>query len=202
MNGCPDKDGDGIADKDDKCPDAAGKKEFNGCPDRDGDGIIDKDDACPDEKGLSQYTGCPDADGDGIPDNKDNCPEVAGIAVNKGCPEVSKGAVIQKIVYFNSDETIVLAQNIIDLNEIVAYMNENPDAVISVAGHTDSRESEEYNLHLSEKRADFVVDYLKKKGMTSLKINKFFFGKSKPVADNTTVEGRALNRRVEIKVTK
>jgi OmpA-OmpF porin, OOP family len=201
LNGCPDKDGDGIADKDDKCPDLAGKKELNGCPDRDGDGVVDPEDQCPDVKGLAKYAGCPDTDGDGIPDNKDKCPEVAGIAANNGCPEALKGAVMQKTVYFNTDESIILAQNIIDLNEIAAYMNENPDAVISVAGHTDSRESAEYNMRLSEKRADFVIDYLKKKGMTSSHIEKLFFGKSKPVADNMTAAGRALNRRVEIKVT-
>ena len=202
LNGCPDKDGDGIIDKDDKCPDEVGKKEFNGCPDRDGDGIIDKEDLCPDVKGMANFSGCPDTDGDGIPDNKDKCPEIAGPAATFGCPEAFKGAVMQKTVYFNTDEAIVLAQNILDLNEIAAYMNENPEAVVSVAGHADSRESEEYNLRLSEKRADYVIDYLQKKGMTSLNIDKTFFGKSKPIADNNTSEGRALNRRVEIKITR
>jgi OOP family OmpA-OmpF porin len=202
LNGCPDKDGDGIADKDDKCPDMAGKKDLAGCPDRDGDGIADNMDACPDVKGPAGFTGCPDTDGDGIADNEDNCPEVAGIAANNGCPEALNGALMQKIVYFDADESVVLAKNIIDLNEIAAFMNENPDAVVSVAGHTDSRESVEYNLRLSEKRADFVIKYLIKKGMKNASINKTFFGKSKPVADNNIAEGRALNRRVEIKITK
>jgi len=202
LSGCPDKDEDGIADKDDKCPDMFGKAEFQGCPDRDGDGVTDNVDDCADIKGLKEFAGCPDTDGDGIPDNKDNCPEEAGITSTKGCPEEFKGAVLQKIVYFNTDESVVLAQNIIDLNEISAYMNENPAAVLSVSGHTDARESEEYNLRLSEKRADYVIDYLRKKGMTSKNIDKSFFGKSKPAADNSTVEGRALNRRVEMKITK
>lgn len=200
--GCPDADNDGIADKDDACPTVAGKKEFKGCPDRDGDGIADKDDACPDVKGLAKFEGCPDTDGDGIPDNQDNCPEVAGIVANKGCPEVLKGALMEKIVYFNTDESVVLAKNILDLKEVVAYMNENPDALVSVAGHTDIRESDEYNLRLSENRADYVIKFLKKKGMKSLKINKSFFGKTKPAADNSTEEGMALNRRVEIRITK
>jgi len=202
LQGCPDKDGDGIADKDDKCPDVAGKKELSGCPDRDGDGIADKDDACPDQKGPAKFAGCPDSDGDGIPDNLDKCPDVAGVAATNGCPEALKGAVLEKIVYFNTDESVVLAKNIIDLNEIAAYMNENPDAFISVAGHADWLESVNYNLRLSERRADFVINYLKKKGMKSLNVDKSFFGKSRPVADNKTAEGRALNRRVEIKITK
>lgn len=200
LNGCPDKDNDGIADKDDKCPDVAGKKEFAGCPDRDGDGIIDSKDACPDVKGLAQFEGCPDTDGDGIPDTKDNCPEVAGVAANNGCPE-NKGPLAEKVVYFNSDGSIVIDKYTLELNEIAAFMNEHPDATISVAGYADNRESIDYNLRLSEKRADYVINYLKKKGMTSLKIEKSFFGKSKPVADNSTKEGRALNRRVEIKIT-
>lgn len=202
LDGCPDKDNDGIADKDDKCPDIYGKRELVGCPDRDGDGIADNNDDCPDIKGLAKYAGCPDTDGDGIPDNKDNCPDVAGLVANNGCPEVLMGAVLQKVVYFDIDASNALAKYIIDLNEISSYMNEHPEATISVAGHTDSRESVEYNLRLSEKRADYVINYLKKKGMKSMKIDKSFFGKSKPVADNSTSEGRALNRRVEIRITK
>lgn len=62
MNGCPDKDNDGIADKDDACPEVAGPKENKGCPwpDRDGDGVLDKDDACPEVKGTVANKGCPE----------------------------------------------------------------------------------------------------------------------------------------------
>jgi outer membrane protein OmpA-like peptidoglycan-associated protein len=86
LKGCPDSDGDGIADKDDACPDVAGLAAFKGCPDSDGDGIADKDDSCPDVAGLAALKGCPDADGDGIADKDDACPQVAGVAANKGCP--------------------------------------------------------------------------------------------------------------------
>jgi len=203
LAGCPDKDGDGIADKDDKCPDVAGKKELAGCPDSDGDGVIDSEDLCPTIKGLAKFKGCPDTDGDGVPDNLDKCPDKAGVAENNGCPaNPTPNVMIEKIVYFDTDKSIVLAKNIIDLNEIVAFMNEHPDAKISVAGHTDWRESEDYNMHLSERRADYVIAYLKKKGMKpTTNLEKSFFGKTKPVADNHTEEGMALNRRVEIKVT-
>jgi outer membrane protein OmpA-like peptidoglycan-associated protein len=202
LQGCPDKDSDGIADKDDKCPDVSGRKEFYGCPDRDGDAVIDSEDACPDIKGIPEFAGCPDTDRDGIPDNKDNCPEVAGIEATNGCPEALGGALYEKIVYFDTDASVVLAKNIIDLNEIVAFSNEYPEATVSIAGHTDWKESEEYNLRLSEKRADYVINYLKKKGMKNAHIEKSFFGKNKPVADNNTVEGMALNRRVEIRISK
>ncbi len=86
FNGCPDSDGDGIADKNDDCPNDFGTAEFNGCPDTDGDGVPDKDDACPEVAGLKQFKGCPDTDGDGVPDNTDKCPQVAGPKENGGCP--------------------------------------------------------------------------------------------------------------------
>ena len=57
-------------------------------------------------------------------------------------------------------------------------------------------------MRLSESRADYVINYLKKKGMKNANIDKSFFGKSKPIADNNTAAGRALNRRVEIQITK
>ena len=204
LNGCPDRDNDGIADKDDKCPDVAGKKELVGCPDRDGDGVADKDDACPDVKGLAKFAGCPDTDSDGIPDNKDNCPEVAGVVANNGCPEVIKAPeiLLNKIVYFGSDKSVVLNKSVKDLDETAEYLKKNPEVMISVSGYADDRESQQYNLRLSEKRSDFVIDYFKKKGVTTSKMKKLFFGKENPVADNTTAAGRALNRRVEIKITK
>ena len=65
-----------------------GLANLDGCPDRDGDGIADKDDACPDIKGLAAFNGCIDTDGDGIADNLDACPKVIGTQANKGCPEV------------------------------------------------------------------------------------------------------------------
>ena len=86
FNGCPDTDGDGVPDKDDQCPDVAGLKEFNGCPDTDGDGIQDKDDECPEVAGLKEFNGCPDTDGDGVADKDDKCPDEKGPKENNGCP--------------------------------------------------------------------------------------------------------------------
>src|SRR5690625_1891717 len=86
FNGCPDSDGDGIPDHLDDCPDVPGLPEFNGCPDTDGDGVPDYLDECPDVPGLAKWDGCPDSDGDGIPDHLDECPDEAGPKENKGCP--------------------------------------------------------------------------------------------------------------------
>ncbi len=83
-----DRDGDGINDANDKCPDTPGLAALQGCPDRDGDGIADGDDACPDKAGVAKYKGCPipDTDGDGINDELDKCPTVKGFARYQGCP--------------------------------------------------------------------------------------------------------------------
>ena len=83
-----DKDGDGVLDADDRCPDVPGIAALQGCPDKDGDGIADAEDKCPDEAGIAKYQGCPipDTDGDGINDEEDKCPSVKGVARYQGCP--------------------------------------------------------------------------------------------------------------------
>jgi OOP family OmpA-OmpF porin len=201
LNGCPDKDNDGVADKDDKCPDVAGKKELAGCPDRDGDGITDNDDACPDVKGLAQFNGCPDTDGDGIADNVDKCPEVFGVASNFGCPEVKKSDYF-KVVYFGIDKSVAITKYTKDLDEVVTIMKDNSDVTINVEGYADESGTADYNLKLSEKRADYVISYLIKNGIAKDRLVKKFYGKTNFASDNKTSTGRALNRRVEIKTVK
>lgn len=93
VNGCPDADGDGIADKDDKCVNLAGVPENMGCPsDKDRDGVYDTEDECPDVAGTVK--GCPDKDGDGFPDKNDKCPDVAGKLM--GCPDKDMDGVADK----------------------------------------------------------------------------------------------------------
>lgn len=86
----PDRDGDGLADAVDRCPDEPGPLERDGCPvrDRDGDSIADDEDRCPDEPGLAERGGCPirDRDGDGVEDDQDACPDEQGLAERSGCP--------------------------------------------------------------------------------------------------------------------
>lgn len=98
FNNNGDRDGDGVLDKVDKCPDVPGLVRLEGCPngsngDRDGDGVLDKVDKCPDVPGLVGLEGCPnddnnnDRDGDGIVNEKDKCPDVPGVFRLEGCPE-------------------------------------------------------------------------------------------------------------------
>jgi outer membrane protein OmpA-like peptidoglycan-associated protein len=86
-----DRDGDGVEDDSDKCPDKPGLARLDGCPegDRDGDGVPDSEDKCPDIPGLKELKGCPsgDQDGDGVPDKEDRCPAVPGPKDMEGCPD-------------------------------------------------------------------------------------------------------------------
>lgn len=85
-----DRDGDGVPDEIDLCPDDPGLEALRGCPDSDGDGIADKDDACPEIFGFKEFDGCIDSDGDGYADNIDECPDVKGTSM--GCPEIEEEA--------------------------------------------------------------------------------------------------------------
>lgn len=87
FQGCPDRDGDGVVDMEDSCVDISGLAQFHGCPDHDGDGVADKYDQCPDQAGLMRFNGCPDTDGDGVADKYDLCPTQSGMMQFNGCPD-------------------------------------------------------------------------------------------------------------------
>ncbi|MDR9417608.1 OmpA family protein [Gracilimonas sp.] len=86
-DGCPDSDGDMVPDYKDRCPNLAGTEATGGCPDRDGDSIIDSEDQCPDVAGSAEFNGCADSDNDGIVYSNDQCPNVAGSEGMNGCPD-------------------------------------------------------------------------------------------------------------------
>lgn len=84
------------------------------------------------------------------------------------------------------------------LDSVILVLQEFDKTIIVVAGHTDSRGSNEYNQALSERRADTVAKYLLSKGVVDARIEAVGFGEGTPIADNATKEGRSLNRRVEL----
>ncbi|MFP9113127.1 OmpA family protein [Flavobacterium sp. RHBU_3] len=209
FNGCPDTDGDGIADKNDACPDVAGPKSLQGCPDKDGDGIADKDDKCPDVKGPKENAGCPwpDTDGDGVLDKDDKCPTVKGTAANFGCPEVTEEVIKKlneygKTILFNSGKASFKNETMPVLNAMLAIFKEYPHAKFSIEGHTDSDGSDKLNQKLSEERAAAVKQFLVEGGVAADRLESKGYGESKPVASNKTAKGKALNRRVEVKLVK
>lgn len=96
FQGCPDTDADGIPDPRDACPTIPGVPEHQGCPDTDADGVVDSLDACPTVPGKVELAGCPDRDGDGIIDSEDACPDEPGPKTTQGCPDRDGDGVIDK----------------------------------------------------------------------------------------------------------
>ena len=208
--GCPDKDSDGLFDFIDACPEIAGPKENNGCPwpDTDGDGILDKDDACPLLKGPKANMGCPykDTDGDGLLDKDDDCPNTAGPIENKGCPiiEVEIVEVLRTAfdnLEFESGKDIILEVSKVALDELADVLIKKATWKLEISGHTDNIGGENFNLVLSKKRAEALKNYLIFKGVDTNRLITFYFGETQPLIDNTTLEGRKKNRRVEMKIT-
>lgn len=86
------------------------------------------------------------------------------------------------------------------LDQVAQSLKDYPDSLIDVYGHTDSTGSDAFNQTLSESRARTVANYLMSQGVAAARIRSQGFGETMPVADNATAEGRAKNRRVEIKI--
>jgi OOP family OmpA-OmpF porin len=117
----------------------------------------------------------------------------------KPAPKVERTIILDDVL-FDFDRSNVKPEAAAILDRLVAFMNENNDKKATLSGHTDSVGTEAYNQKLSERRVNSVRDYVVKKGVDSGRISGQGFGESKPIADNRTREGRAKNRRVEIKV--
>ena len=103
-------------------------------------------------------------------------------------------------VTFDTDSTLIKPGFRDTLDTVAASLNTYPNSLIDVYGHTDATGTDGYNQTLSENRARVVADYLVSKGVNQARIRSTGFGKTQPVATNDTPEGRAANRRVEIKI--
>jgi OOP family OmpA-OmpF porin len=103
-------------------------------------------------------------------------------------------------VLFDFDKTAIKPDGAKILDRLIAFLKENPDRKVALEGHTDSVGTPQYNQGLSERRANSVKDYLTKRGVAANRVSTTGFGLTRPIADNKTAEGRAKNRRVEIKV--
>ena len=103
-------------------------------------------------------------------------------------------------VTFAVDSSTINPQFRNTLDTVANSMQAYPNSLIDVYGHTDSTGADSYNQALSERRAQAVASYLTQRGVSGARIRSQGFGETSPVADNTTTQGRALNRRVEIKI--
>src|SRR5499427_8550740 len=114
-------------------------------------------------------------------------------------PKVERTIILDDVL-FDFDKSAIKPEAAQILDRLVAFMSENKDKRVALSGHTDSIGTEAYNLKLSDRRWMSVRDYVVKKGVESGRVSGQGFGESKPIASNATAEGRAKNRRVEIKV--
>jgi len=175
--------------------------------DRDGDGVPDVDDHCPDDPGPAVYDGCPDRDGDEIPDVEDKCPTEPGPAANDGCPtgnlvQVAKGSIsVLGNITFDTNKDTLKPVSFPVLDAVVVLLKEHPELKrVRVEGHTDSQGSLALNMDLSQRRALTVLHYLVSKGIDPARLESEGYGPTRPEAPNTTVLGRAKNRRVDFTI--
>jgi len=104
-----------------------------------------------------------------------------------------------KIVEFESNSDVITPVGTALLEEILVALGQFPDVSIEVAGHTDDQGADDFNLDLSRRRADAVLNYLVAAGESTDRFVVVGYGETRPVADNTTADGRARNRRIEFK---
>ena len=226
-DGCaePDNDEDGILDVDDVCPiereDRDDFEDEDGCPDidNDGDDWFDVDDECPNEPedfdAFEDVDGCPDPDNDrdGLLDADDECPnepeDFDGFEDEDGCPEEGAGLVevtceqivIEDRVHFDSASDAIQERSHELLDQVAAVLRSaSYIRRVRVEGHTDADGEDDYNLDLSQRRADAVVAYLMAAGVHTSRLVGEGLGEARPIADNGTRAGRAVNRRVEFHI--
>ncbi len=107
-----------------------------------------------------------------------------------------------KNIYFDFDKTSLKSQSFAELNKVVDFLKQNETVEIEIAGHTDNKGSDDYNLNLSQGRSQSVVNYLIDQGIESARLGAHGYGESKSIDTNDSEEGRANNRRVEFTVVK
>jgi outer membrane protein OmpA-like peptidoglycan-associated protein len=191
--------------------------------DTDGDGVLDSSDDCPTVKGVRENNGCPsDKDKDGVIDALDDCPVVAGLKELKGCPppvvaeavvapsvpaapaapaarrEVNLDSLFDTVVYFRTDKSWIGPMNARKLDRIISLLAEYPQVNVKLQGHTDYRQTEQYNEGLAERRVESVRRYLMKRGVSADRFKGETFSELVP-ASKTDLQ---LNRRVEVHIWK
>ena len=194
----------------------------NGCPrtDRDGDGVFDDEDACPDKKGVRtddpKTNGCPppDRDDDGVLDAEDACPDVPGVHTNdpktNGCPPSAGPAriegdriVLDEIIHFDTDDARVHHASWPLVKKVADLIRDNPNILqVHILGHADRTGTEQHNELLSKARADSVRRLLIRFGIDPGRLTTEAFGDTKPRAPGWDAEALRQNRRVEFIITK
>jgi hypothetical protein len=137
-----------------------------------------------------------DADGDGVADGQDLCPNTP-----YGAPVDDRGCwVVAYAAFFDFDKSVVKAKYLPYLAEAATVLNNHPDLLVEVQGHTDAVGSADYNYQLGLRRAEAVRKALVNNGVRGDRMSLGSLGESQPLASNSSSAGRARNRRVEMHV--
>ena len=115
-------------------------------------------------------------------------------------PIEKDASIVLKNIFFETSKFNLKPESQAELDKLIQLLNDNPTLKIEISGHTDSIGKAPDNLKLSQNRAKAVVDYLISKKIPATRLVSKGYGSTKPVANNKTEEGRALNRRTEMKV--
>lgn len=136
--------------------------------------------------------------GERLGDTPKSCARAAGV---KESLDASGRAILYGI-HFDSDSARLRPDSDASLQQLLEALKASPAMKVKVEGHTDATNTDAYNLDLSKRRAQAVVGWLTQHGIAAERLSSEGVGKAKPVADNATAQGRALNRRVEVSVVK
>lgn len=109
-------------------------------------------------------------------------------------------SLVLKNIFFETGSSKLLKESFAELNTLIVLLMENPGLRVEIGGHTDNVGNAEYNMTLSQQRADAVKNYLVEKGIAANRLVSKGYGFSNPIADNDTEQNRAKNRRTEIKI--
>ncbi|MFT5570344.1 MAG: outer membrane protein OmpA-like peptidoglycan-associated protein, partial [Cyclobacteriaceae bacterium] len=125
----------------------------------------------------------------------------AEISLNIMLEPIEKGTkVVLNNIFFESGRAELKPISYVELNKAVDLLEDNPSMIIEIGGHTDDVGSETLNQQLSQKRAQAVVDYMILAGIEKTRLQAKGFGETQPIADNTTSDGKAKNRRTEFEI--
>lgn len=177
--------------------------------DSDQDNIADAQDTCPndpeDYDAVQDEDGCPDLDHD--PQTILDLPEDAPAASAAPCDLTSPALynlckqeryLIEGVFFHSGKDSLMLPESATTLEQLAKALLAQPVFKARIEVHTDAAGADAYNLTLSQKRADAVSAYLQKLGVPGAQLSAVGFGETKPIGDNNTAAGRALNRRIEL----
>ncbi|KAA8474254.1 WD40 repeat protein [Arcticibacter tournemirensis] len=114
----------------------------------------------------------------------------------------TNGIVVLKNIFFETNKAELLPESLIELSQLLSFLRSHPNTVIEITGHTDNTGNDAANQTLSESRARSVYNYLVSHGIAPLRLSYKGSGKTRPIADNSTEEGRRINRRTEFRIVK